>query len=122
LDRLVYSILDQENIARGHLAYHLKWTNEALKGAGDAYVAAGKATTDLLPAAAQTRHETALDALADARAKIAVDFVETTFAAQKAWCAAAGYRGLAHGLPPGTTEAQHGTKVVGAGACPSATG
>ncbi|HXH35705.1 MAG TPA: hypothetical protein VNJ54_15085, partial [Plantibacter sp.] len=27
---LVYSILDQENIARGHSAYYLKWTDEAL--------------------------------------------------------------------------------------------
>jgi hypothetical protein len=122
-DQLTYSILDQENIARGHLAYYLRWTNEALKEAGDAFAAQGKTTTDLLSAAAQKRRQTALDALAGARAKFAgFDFVTATFAAQKAWRAAAGYRDLALDLSPGTTEAQHGTKVVGAGACPSATG
>jgi hypothetical protein len=27
-DQMRYAVLDQENIARGHLAYHLKWTRE----------------------------------------------------------------------------------------------
>ena len=120
-DQLTYSILDQENIARGHLAYYLKWTNEALKSGGDAFVAKGLTTTDLLPAAAQRRRQNAITALADAQQKFAgFDFVKATFAAQKAWRAAAGYRDLALDLAPGTTEAQHGTKIIGAGACPSA--
>ena len=39
------------------------------------------------------------------------DFVKATFAAQKAWRAAAAYHDLALGLAPGTTEIQHGTNV-----------
>jgi hypothetical protein len=120
-DQLTYSILDQENVARGHLAYYLKWTNEALKEGGDAFAAKGLTTTDLLSPAAQRRRQNAINALAVAQQKFAgFDFVNATFAAQKAWRAAAGYDDLALGLAPGTTEAQHGTKVIGAGSCPSA--
>jgi hypothetical protein len=120
-DQMTYSILDQENIARGHLAYYLKWTREALKEGGDAFAAKGVATTDLLSAAAQRRRQNAIDRLAKAQTLFAgFDFVNATFAAQKAWIAAAGYRDLALGLPPGTTEAAHGTKILDASACPSA--
>jgi len=48
------------------------------------------------------------------------DFVNATFAAQKAGVGAAGYLDLAKNLPPRTTEIQHGTAVAGASACPSA--
>jgi hypothetical protein len=120
-DQLSYSVLDQENIARGHLAYYLSWTKDALKEGGAAFAAKGQTTTDLLSAPAQRRRQNAIDALADAQQKFAgFDFVKATFAAQKAWRAAAGYRDLALGLAPGTTEALHGTKVIGAGSCPSA--
>ena len=37
---LVYSILDQENIARGHAAYYLKWADQALSEGGEAYAVA----------------------------------------------------------------------------------
>ena len=50
------------------------------------------------------------------------DFVKATFAAQKAWRAAAAYRDLALGLAPGTSELEKGTKKEGASACPSAQG
>jgi hypothetical protein len=120
-DQLSYSILDQETIARGHLAYYLKWTNEALKAGGDAFAARGLTTIGQLPAAAQRRRANALNALAKAQRLFAgFDFVNATFAAQKAWIAAAGYADLALNLAPGTTEIQHGTRVAGASACPSA--
>ena len=46
---LVYSILDQENIARGHAAYYLKWADEALADGGEAYFDAGMTTSAQLP-------------------------------------------------------------------------
>ena len=120
-DQLSYSILDQENIARGHLAYYLKWTREALHAGGDAFAAQGLTTVGQLSSVAQRRRQKALDGLAKARSLFAgFDFVNATFAAQKAWIAAAGYRDLALNLPPGTTEIEHGTQVSGASACPSA--
>jgi hypothetical protein len=120
-DQLTYSVLDQENIARGHLAYYLKWTNEALKEGGDAFAARGLMTVDQLSAAAQKKRQTALDSTAKAQQLFAgFDFVNATFAAQKAWRAAAGYRDLALQLAPGTTELQHGTRVSDPSACPSA--
>jgi len=120
-DQLSYSILDQETIARGHLAYYLKWTREALKDGGDAFAAQGLTTVGQLSAAAQRRRQKALDQMAKAQSLFAgFDFVNATFAAQKAWIAAAGYVDLAKNLAPGTTEIQHGTAVSGASACPSA--
>src|SRR5262249_41557003 len=62
-DQLTYSILDQETIARGHLAYYLKWTNEALKTGGDAFAARGLTTTDQLSTAAQRRRQKAIDGI-----------------------------------------------------------
>ena len=120
-DQLTYSILDQENIARGHLSYYLDWTREALTKGGDAFAAQGLTTTTQLPTTAQRRRQKALDNLAKAQKLFAsFDFVNATFAAQAAWIAAAGYEDLALGLPPGTTEANHGTAVTDAGSCLSA--
>ncbi|HSS81343.1 MAG TPA: hypothetical protein VLK24_09115 [Gaiellaceae bacterium] len=120
-DQLSYSILDQETIARGHLAYYLKWTNEALKTGGDAFAARGLTTTAQLSAAAQRRRQKAIDGIAKAQRLFAgFDFVNATFAAQAAWIAAAGYQDLAQNKAPGTTEIEHGTAVAGASACPSA--
>jgi hypothetical protein len=48
------------------------------------------------------------------------DFVSAVFASPAAYRAAAAYRDLARGLPPGTTELERGTKKTGAEACPSA--
>jgi hypothetical protein len=92
-----------------------------LKEAGDAFVAEGITTTDKLPGSARTNRQTAIDSMASAQKLFAgFDFVNATFAAQKAWRAAAAYRDTALGLPPGTSEIEHGTNVCDAGACPSA--
>jgi hypothetical protein len=118
---LVYSILDQENIARGHAAYYLKWTDEALADGGQAYVDAGVTTLAQLPAAAARLRAKAIEAGKQAEAKFAkFAFVDATFAAQRAWRAAAAYRDLARGLAPGTSELEKGTKKEGASACASA--
>jgi hypothetical protein len=117
---LVYSILDQENIARGHAAYYLKWTDEALAEAGDAYDAAGKKTVGSLPSKAQRLRREAISAMTSAEQSFArFDFVRATFSAQTAWRKAAAYRDLALGLAPGTSELQKGTKKEGASSCPS---
>jgi hypothetical protein len=118
---LIYSILDQENIARGHAAYYLKWTDEALADGGQAYFDAGITTVDQLPkAAARLRTKAINQSKAAETAFSKFDFVGSTFAAQKAWRAAAAYRDLARGLAPGTTELEKGTKKEGASACASA--
>ena len=117
---LVYSILDQENIARGHTAYYLKWTDEALVEAGDAYYAAGKTTVGSLPSKAQRLRREAISAIGAAEQSFGrFDFIRATFSAQTAWRKAAAYRDLALGLAPGTTELQKGTKKEGASSCPS---
>ena len=118
---LVYSILDQENIARGHAAYYLKWADEALSESGEAYAARGLTQISQLPTDAARLRKEALSASAKAEGLFAkFDFVNATFAAQKAWRAAAAYRDLALGLEPGTSELQKGTRKEGAEACPSA--
>lgn len=118
---LIYSILDQENIARGHAAYYLKWADEALAEGGEAYAARGVTQVSLLPANAARLRKEALSASAKAEGLFAkFDFVNATFAAQKAWRAAAAYRDLALGLAPGTSELEKGTRKEGAEACPSA--
>jgi hypothetical protein len=48
------------------------------------------------------------------------EFVNATFAAQRAWRAAAAYNDLANGLAAGSTEVQKGTRKEGASACASA--
>jgi len=117
---LVYSILDQENIARGHAAYYLQWTDEALSEGGEAYNAAGITQVSMLPKDAARLRREALSASAKAEGLFAkFDFVNATFAAQKAWRAAAAYRDLALGLAPGTSELEKGTRKEGAEACPS---
>lgn len=118
---LVYSILDQENIARGHAAYYLAWSDEGLAQAGDAYAAKGITLVSQLPAnAARLRQEAIANAKRAETLFAKFDFVNATFAAQKSWRSAAAYRDLALGLPPGTSELQKGTKKEGASACPSA--
>jgi hypothetical protein len=118
---LVYSILDQESIARGHAAYYLKWTNEALTDGGVAYWQAGVKTVGALPAVARKLRDRAVTQMAKARAAFSrFEFVTATFAAQAAWRAAAAYRDLALALPPGTTEIEKGTQKEGASACASA--
>ncbi len=118
---LVYSILDQENIARGHAAYYLKWADEALAEAGRAYADAGTTTVDALPAEARRLRREAIDAMQKSeRAFARFDFVRSTFLAEDAWLAAAKYRDLALGLEPGTSEAEKGTAKAGAAACGSA--
>ena len=120
---LIYSILDQENIARGHTAYYLKWADEALSEGGVAYASRGVTQVGLLPAKAARLRQQAIDNAKRAETLFArFDFVNATFAAQKAWRSAAGYRDLALGLAPGTSELQKGTKKEGASACPSAQG
>jgi hypothetical protein len=118
---LVYSILDQENIARGHAAYYLLWADEALAQAGDAYFAAGKTTVGSLPSKARRLRSEAVNAMAKAETSFArFDFVRATFAAQTAWRKAAAFRDLALGLEPGSTEIEKGTAAEGATACTSA--
>lgn len=118
---LVYSILDQESIARGHASYYLKWSDEALSQGGEAYAANGITQISQLPAKAARLRREAISNSARAETLFArFDFVNSTFAAQKAWRSAAAYRDLALGLPPGSSELAKGTKKEGASACPSA--
>jgi hypothetical protein len=118
---LVYNILDQESIARGHTAYYLKWADEALADGGEAYVAAGVARVDQLPALPRQLRAAAIDAMEKAEKAFAKkEFVAATYAAQEAWRNAAAYRDLARGLMPGTSELEKGTRLSGAEACASA--
>ena len=118
---LVYSILDQENIARGHASYYLKWTDQALSQGGEAYAARAVTQVGLLPKKAARLRQEAIDSSKKAETLFAkFDFVNATFAAQKAWRSAAAYRDLAMELAPGTSELEKGTKKEGASACPSA--
>ena len=104
---LVYSILDQENIARGHTAYYLKWADEGLSEGGVAYASRGVTQVGLLPAKAARLRQQAIDNAKRAETLFArFDFVNATFAAQKAWRSAAAYRDLALGLAPGTASSQ----------------
>jgi hypothetical protein len=118
---LTYNILDQDNIARGHSAYYLRWTDEAIQDGGRAYYDAGKQTLADIPAEALSLRSEAFNMAAKAEAAFAKwDFVNAVFASQAAYRAAAAYRDLARGLPPGTTELERGTKKTGAESCPSA--
>jgi hypothetical protein len=118
---LVYSILDQENIARGHTAYYLLWADQALQEAGDAYFAAGKTTVGSLPSKARRLRSEAISAITKAEQSFArFDFIRATFSAQTAWRKSAAFRDLALGLAPGATEIAKGTQAEGASACTSA--
>src|ERR687895_1063627 len=80
---LVYSILDQENIARGHAAYYLKWTDEAIQDGGRGFYDAGKQTLADIPAEALSLRSEALNMAAKAEAAFAKwDFVNAVFASQ----------------------------------------
>jgi hypothetical protein len=88
---LIYSILDQENIARGHAAYYLKWADEALSDGGVAYASRGVTQVSLLPAKPARLRQEAIDNSKPAETLFArFDFVNATFAAQKAWRSAGG--------------------------------
>ena len=114
-------MLDQENIARGHSAYYLKWANEALGEAGTAFSGKGLTTVGQLSAADQKLRKSAITSMQAARERFAAfDFIGAAFAAQKAWRAAAALRDDALGHAPGTTELQKGTTLAGASSCPSA--
>lgn len=120
-NELTYSILDQENISRGHTAYYLRWANEALAEGGEAFAEQGATTVNQLPGKARNLRSKAIKAMQEARTLFAqFQFVDATFKAQLAWQSAAHYRDLAYGLTPGTTELQQGTKLSGESACGSA--
>jgi hypothetical protein len=122
-DELFYSILDQENLTRGHMAYYLRWTDEALAEAGEAFAARGKRLVTQLDTRSQTLRRQAIEHIAQARDQFAkFRFVDATFSAQRGWYFAALLRDAALGLPKGTTELQRGTEAAaGADSCASAT-
>jgi hypothetical protein len=68
---LTYNILDQDNIARGHSAYYLKWTDEAIQDGGRAYYDAGKQTLEDIPAEALSLRSEAFNQAAKAEAAVA---------------------------------------------------
>jgi hypothetical protein len=118
---LVYNVLDQESIARGHTAYYLTWADEALAEGGEAFAAKGVERIDQLPALARRLRSEAIASMAKAEAAFArFEFVSATYAAQDAWRAAAAYRDLALGLALGTSEIEKGTRLQGADSCESA--
>jgi len=118
---LVYSILDQESIARGHTAYYLTWADEALAQGGQAFSDAGLTTLNQLSDKARRLRRDAISAMQKAETRFAkFDFVNAAFAAQIAWRKAAAYRDLALQLAPGTSELEKGTALAGAASCPSA--
>lgn len=105
----------------GTSAYYLKWADEALQDGGRAYYDSGKQTLASIPPEAQSLRSQAISLSAKAENAFAsFDFVNAVFAAQASYRAAAAYRDLARGLPPGTTELERGTKKTGASSCPSA--
>ena len=88
---------------------------------GAAFAASGKATVGQLSAADRKLRDNAIASMATARQRFAAfDFVNATFAAQKAWRSAALYNDHARGVQPGTTEVEKGTRASGASSCPSA--
>lgn len=104
-DEIVYSILDQESIARGHTSYYLQWTDEALAAAGAQLHADGRTQVSQLPARMQQLRVTAIGKAAEAERLFAdFRFVDATFAAQAAWKAAAEFEDLALGNPVGSAE------------------
>lgn len=120
-----YSILDQESIARGHLSYYLTWAGEALEEVGPVWVGQGMETVDELPPRAAALRTIAVESIEQARVLFdEFRFVDATFAAQRAWRAAAEYRDLALGLEPGTSQVEKGTQLgtdadLAAAGCPT---
>ena len=120
-----YSILDQESIARGHLAYYLQWAGEALEEAGAVFADGGAEVVSELPARAAELRSIATEMIAVAQQRFnEFRFVDGTFAAQRAWRAAAEYRDIALGLEPGTSQVERGTQLgtdaeLAASGCPA---
>lgn len=107
----VYSILDQESIARGHMTYYLSWTGEALEEAGAAFASDGVETIDELSEEAYNLRRIATWKRVEAQERYAdFEFVAATFSAQDAWRAAAALRDIALDLEPGTSQVEKGTQ------------
>ena len=118
---LVYGVLDQESIARGHASYYLLWTDEALASAGGALFAQGMQTVGQMPADWAALRASAIASNAQAETLFAnFDFVGAAFAARDAWIAAATLRDLASDLPLGTTQLERNTLSAMAAADPAA--
>lgn len=123
-----YSILDQESIARGHMSYYLQWTDEALASSGIALMDRGTRTLGELTAQQRTLRSRALAASRQAEELFSrFDFVNATFAAQRAWEAASQFRDSAMGLSAGTSALERGTqagtdKTLSAAGCVQAGG
>lgn len=112
-NELTYNVLDQENIARGHMAYYLSWTDDALHEGGVAFHRRGLTSTAQIPPQAQVLRRLAIERNAEAeRLYSSFRFVDATFAARDAWKAAAAYHDLATEQRIGTTELAKGTKLV----------
>jgi hypothetical protein len=110
---MTYNVLDQESIARGHLSYYLLWADEALIDAGNALVAGGTLAVSQLPADWQKLRSTAIAESVRAEQLFgAFDFVEATFAGQRAWQAAAALRDAALDLAPGISQFERGTRLA----------
>lgn len=122
-----YSILDQESIARGHLAYYLQWAGEALEATGQALYDRGTTTTAGLHPWVAALRDISIRSIAEAETLFSsFRFVDATFAAQRAWLAAATYRDLALDLEPGTSQLEKGTQLgtnaeVDGASCPRPT-
>lgn len=110
-EEMAYSILDQETIARGHTAYYLSWTDEVLQEVGLALLEDGIETVgELSPELVELR-ETAIEQSELAEEHFAAfDFIEATYAAQRAWLAASSFADQALEKEPGTTEAEYGSR------------
>ncbi len=110
---LVYSVLDQESIARGHLSYYLVWSDEALAEVGATLLEQGVTQLADLPAEWRELRQTAIDEMATAEQLYAdFDFVAATFAGKRAWLAASALRDGVLGLEPGTSEFERGTRLA----------
>lgn len=109
---LKYGILDQESIARGHTSYYLSWVDEALLEAGAALMEQGYASVADLPAELAGLRSSAIAMNQEAESLFAgFNFVASTFAASKAWAAAAALRDAALGLEPGTSRFEKATAL-----------
>ena len=115
---LKYSVLDQDNIARGHGSYYLKWIDSALGDGDYAFVSRRIETMRQLPKAAGRARAEAIAARAEAQRQFAsFDFIGAASTAARGWRAAARYVDLARQQPAGTAEEAKGTGE--GGTCPS---
>jgi hypothetical protein len=98
---------DDEGVASRRV---LTDTQREKRQGGEAYASRGVTQVSLLPADAARLCKEAIDGQKKAETVFArFGFVNATFAAQKVFRAAAAYRDLALGLPPGATELQSET-------------